>query len=142
MLNFVAFFLIVFTVNVCCIYILKERKKQFKLKKKIINFILLKSNIFQNISMKLQVVECSTAASWMSLTISFECFLTSEKNKGNKMGVWLRQNNLLPMILGLTHITVFSIFTFLRGHTKTRDLWYSIVIFLIVHYVNIYWPRI
>ena len=35
MLNFVAFFfLIVFIANVCCIYILKERKKIIKLKKK------------------------------------------------------------------------------------------------------------
>ena len=35
MLNFVAFcFLIVFIVNVCCIYMLKERKKIIKLKKK------------------------------------------------------------------------------------------------------------
>ena len=36
MLNFVAFFfLIVFIVNVCCIYILKERKKLLNLKKKL-----------------------------------------------------------------------------------------------------------
>lgn len=69
---------------------IKDPSWEIKVKKtniNIINFILLESNIFQNISMQLQVVECSTAASGMSLTISFECLLTSEKNKGNKMGV-------------------------------------------------------
>ena len=45
---------------------IKDPSWEIKVKKtniNIINFILLESNIFQIISMQLQVVECSTAAS-------------------------------------------------------------------------------
>ena len=119
---------------------IEDPSREMKVKQpniNIISFILLGSNTFQNTSMKLQIVECLTADSWMILTISFECLLTSKKYKGNKMEILFHQKNLLPMILGLTHLTVFSMFTFLKGHTKTKGLWYSILMSFIVHYVNI-----